>query len=65
MRIIIPNQTFKHDSETYREGQEYKVSDGDAQYFEENGWVGVRSQSAKVQLLNIQDVKLGHLAEVN
>lgn len=37
---IIPNQKFRHDGQTYEEGQEYDVSSELAFYFTNVGWVG-------------------------
>jgi hypothetical protein len=37
---IVPNQKFKHDGQTYEEGQEYDVSSELAFYFTNVGWVG-------------------------
>lgn len=37
---IIPNQRFRHDGQTYEEGQEYDVDGALAFYFTNVGWVG-------------------------
>ena len=37
---IIPNQKFRHDGQTYEEGQEYDVPSALAFYFSNVGWVG-------------------------
>lgn len=60
MRTIIPNQTFKHETETYEAGQEYEVCDAEAEYFEEAGWVGERTTRSESHSLAIDDVMLGH-----
>lgn len=66
MRTIVPNQTFKHGLETYVEGQSYEVSYEDAEYFEDAGWIGEGGSQTNGGLhLDIQDVMLGHSAEVN
>jgi hypothetical protein len=43
---ITPNQRFRHDGQTYEEGQEYDVPDGLGQYFENVGWVGSDKEKA-------------------
>lgn len=43
---IIPNQRFRHDGQTYEEGQEYDVSDELANYFTNVGWVGADMELA-------------------
>lgn len=64
-RTIVPNQTFKHGTKTYEEGESYKVSIEDAGYFEAAGWVGERVETGEALSLEIEDVMLGHSAEVN
>ena len=43
---IIPNQRFRHDGQTYEEGQEYDVPDELGQYFDNVGWVGDDKEKA-------------------
>lgn len=43
---ITPNQKFRHDGQTYEEGQEYDVSSELASYFENVGWVGNDKEKA-------------------
>jgi hypothetical protein len=62
--IVVPNQTFKHGSETYEAGESYDVSDNDAQYFQQAGWIGERTAGEGVTL-KVADIQLGHSAEVN
>lgn len=62
---IIPNQTFKHETKTYRKGHEYEVSEEDAEYFGEVGWIGERSSKAATHSLEIHDGQLGQTSEVN
>lgn len=71
MPEIIPNQEFKHGSETYAKGERYEVSEEDAKYFEDVGWVGGDPELYDgyayngEHSLNIHDGLLGHSAEVN
>lgn len=65
METIIPNQRFKHGTETYEEGESYEVSAGDAEYFKDAGWVGEKPETGKELTLDIQDQYLGQFAEVN
>jgi hypothetical protein len=62
--IVVPNQMFKHGSETYEAGESYDVSDDDAQYFQQAGWIGGRTAGEDVTL-EVADIQLGHSAEVN
>lgn len=64
MPTIIPNQDFKHGTETYQTGQSYEVSEGEAYYFQMVGWVGVRPTDTATVSLDIHDSTLGHAAEV-
>jgi hypothetical protein len=43
---IVPNQKFKHDGQTYEEGQEYDVADELGAYFNNVGWVGDDKEKA-------------------
>jgi hypothetical protein len=43
---ITPNQRFRHDGQTYEEGQEYDVSNELGQYFKNVGWVGADKELA-------------------
>jgi len=43
---ITPNQRFRHDGQTYEEGQTYTVPDELGLYFENVGWVGDDKQRA-------------------
>lgn len=43
---IIPNQKFRHDGQTYEEGQNYDVPDELGQYFKNVGWVGKNKELA-------------------
>jgi hypothetical protein len=43
---IVPNQKFKHDGQTYEEGQEYDVADELGSYFNNVGWVGDDKEKA-------------------
>lgn len=61
---IIPNQIFKHDGKTYETGESYDVSEDDAAYFQEAGWVGERRDGEDVAL-EIQNIQLGHSVRVN
>jgi len=61
---IIPNQDFKHGGQAFVEGEEYEVSDEEAEYFEACGWVGERTAGESVTL-DVQDMMLGHSSEVN
>jgi len=61
---IIPNQDFKHGTETYQEGQSYDVSEGEAYYFQMVGWVGPKTEGSKTVTLDVHDSTLGHSAEV-
>lgn len=69
MATIVPNQTFKHGRETYEAGESYEVSQADAEYFQEAKWIGDSAALAliksQLQILDIQDVTLGHEARVN
>lgn len=65
MAVIRPNQTFKHETETYEKGQEYEVSDEDAEYFAGVGWVGEPAETGQVHSLDVHDITLGHSSEVN
>lgn len=64
METIIPNQTFKHGGDAYEEGQSYEVSEDDALHFREAGWIGERTPGSDATL-DVQDMQLGHSAEVN
>ena len=61
---IIPNQRFKHDRESYEQGNEYNVSDRLASHFKQAGWVGDHDVQSGDTALNIQDGQLGQAAEV-
>lgn len=61
---IVPNQKFKHGGVTYEKGEPYDVSDDDAAYFQEAGWVGER-RGIDDLTLDIQSIHLGHAAQVN
>jgi hypothetical protein len=63
---IIPNQKFRHDGQTYEEGQEYDVSDELGQYFQNVGWVGDDPQLAnrKHGTLSSDSGWTGHESEV-
>lgn len=43
---IVPNQRFRHDGQTYEEGQEYDVPDDLGHYFKNVGWVGQDKEKA-------------------
>jgi hypothetical protein len=58
LTTIIPNQTFKHDGETYERGESYEVSDEDATYFRAAGWVGERQPTSEITL-NVHGLQLG------
>lgn len=64
MPTIIPNQTFKHGTETYEEGKSYEVPEGEAFYFTMVGWVGPRTMGDSNVTIDIHDSTLGHTAEV-
>ena len=64
MRTIIPNQLFKHGTETYEAGKSYEVSDEDAHYFEMVGWAGPEAAGGNDHTLDIHDGQLGHKSEV-
>ena len=61
---ITPNQTFKHERETYEEGQEYDVSEEDAEYFASVGFIGERIAGESASL-DVQDGVIGHSSEVS
>lgn len=61
---IVPNQTFKHEGEVYVEGEEYDVSEEDAEYFIEAGWVGERAEQSS-HFLEVHNGVIGHNSEVN
>lgn len=61
---IIPNQAFKHDGKTFEEGQSYEVSEADAEYFRQAGWVGSPAEPQSYTL-DVQDIILSHSMEVN
>lgn len=65
LTTITPNQTFKHDRETYEQGERYEVSDEDAAYFRETGWLGERSAANGEISIDVHDIGLGHEARVN
>lgn len=65
MPTIAPNQDFRCGTVTYKEGQSYEVSEDDARYFQEAGWIGEKPETGKVQSIEIHDIKLGHSVEVN
>lgn len=64
---IIPNQRFRHDGQTYEEGQEYDVSDELGNYFTNVGWVGEDREIAnrKHGTLAIDSGLTTHQSEVN
>lgn len=64
MPEIIPNQPFKHGTETYEEGKPYEVSEGEAYYFQMVGWVGPRTVNPAAVTLEVHDSQLGHASEV-
>jgi len=64
MPTIIPNQNFKHGTETYKEGESYEVSESEAYYFQMAGWVGEKVGSVTTATLEVHDSQLGHQAEV-
>jgi len=64
MKTIIPNQSFKHGRETYKQGVEYQVSDEDAHYFQMVGWVGGEAGPEQTHTLDVHDGTLGHTSEV-
>lgn len=65
MPEIIPNQNFKHGTETYEKGKPYEVSEGEAYYFEQVGWVGGEPKpTGETHDLEIQDVKVKAGSEV-
>lgn len=64
METIIPNQTFKHGGDTYEEGESYEVSEDDAEDFKDAGWVGEKLAGSDATL-DVQDMQIGHSAEVN
>lgn len=67
---IIPNQRIKHGKKTFEAGQNYEVSENDAEYFAVNGWLGDPEMYDGYAYngehsLRIHDVQIGHSAEVN
>lgn len=65
MPEITPNQTFKHGKETYEKGKSYEVSEGEAYYFEQCGWVGPKQPpTGEVHNLEVQDTVIGQTSEV-
>jgi hypothetical protein len=61
MTTIIPNQTFKHGTETYEEGQSYEVSAEEAYYFKMCGWVGERTEpTGEPVTLEVHDSTTSH-----
>lgn len=61
---IIPNQDFKHGTETFKTGESYELPEELAYYFERAGWVGGESRRGEDATLEIQDIQVGHTAEV-
>lgn len=53
---IIPNQSFKHERETYEKGKEYDVSEDLAHYFTNVGWVGGPESELERTTLTKDDV---------
>ena len=60
MPEIIPNQNFKHGTQTYEEGTSYDVSEGEAYYFQMVGWVGPKAVGSDAVTLSVQDGQIGH-----
>lgn len=65
MPEITPNQRFKHGTKTYEKDQTYLVSEGEAYYFEQCGWVGPKQPpTGEVHNLEVQDTIQGQKSEV-
>lgn len=64
-KTITPNQTFKHDGQTYESGESYEVESELAFYFKMNGWVGEKQPpSGEAVTLEVHDSDHGHVSEV-
>ena len=66
-KTITPNQDFKHGRETYKKGKPYQVSEGEAYYFQQCGWLSdspAKKSGKKSTTLEIHDTEHGHEAEV-
>lgn len=65
MPTIVPNQNFKHGTKSYVKDESYEVSEGEAYYFTQVGWVGGEANPANETVtLDIQDVKVKSGSEV-
>jgi len=72
--VIIPNQDFKHEGQSFTKGVECEVSDEVAEYFASAGWVGDSDATIFHGLLvplnaptslDIHDIRIAHKPEVN
>lgn len=62
---IVPNQTFRHGTETFEAGESYEVADELAYYFKMVGWVGGEPQpTGENTTLEVHDGEHGHESEV-
>lgn len=65
MPTIIPNQSFKHGTQTYEAGESYEVPEAEAYYFTQVGWVGGEPKvTGETHDLEIHDLKVKAGTEV-